>query len=265
MLGRWSLLYPHEYLFDSSIACSTFIVGLKYPIFAASACGLWTFSRIFYTLGYTTGNPSKVRLIFDLHRLLEKSYLWYSLANELPQHPWSICCGGWLVVLILMRFSYPDLYLQAYSLEGLLMWHSSSSKPMPGHKGITYLRPQFSHLTLIRERWRALIAFTQKPRVKIVYKILLWLRQTNNTYFRRNPRYCDVRVVAGVSPVLSFSYYKGMEIVWFVVTDPVRKSILFMISVSLTIELFFWVCGRSFFGGRIWYTPQIWVRTSFST
>ncbi|KAI0796354.1 hypothetical protein BC629DRAFT_289795 [Irpex lacteus] len=39
---------------------STLLVGLKYPFFAASVCGFWTFSRIFYTLGYSTGDAKKV-------------------------------------------------------------------------------------------------------------------------------------------------------------------------------------------------------------
>jgi len=37
----------------------TLLTSLKYPIVAASICGLWTISRISYTRGYLTGNPSK--------------------------------------------------------------------------------------------------------------------------------------------------------------------------------------------------------------
>ncbi|KAI0089309.1 hypothetical protein BDY19DRAFT_137048 [Irpex rosettiformis] len=42
------------------IYVSTLLVGLKYPILAASLCGFWTFSRVFYTLGYSSGIPKKV-------------------------------------------------------------------------------------------------------------------------------------------------------------------------------------------------------------
>ncbi|KAI0363743.1 membrane-associated proteins in eicosanoid and glutathione metabolism [Pilatotrama ljubarskyi] len=38
---------------------STVIGGLTYPVLAASLCGLWTFARIFYTIGYSTGDPKK--------------------------------------------------------------------------------------------------------------------------------------------------------------------------------------------------------------
>lgn len=37
----------------------TLITGLKYPLFAAAACTLWSLSRISYTHGYITGNPDK--------------------------------------------------------------------------------------------------------------------------------------------------------------------------------------------------------------
>lgn len=43
------------------ILTSTLITGLKYPVVAASLCGVWTFSKIFYTIGYSTGDPKKVR------------------------------------------------------------------------------------------------------------------------------------------------------------------------------------------------------------
>ncbi|KAJ7216529.1 hypothetical protein GGX14DRAFT_358585, partial [Mycena pura] len=39
---------------------TTLITSLKYPIFAASALGLWSLARVGYTLGYATGNPNKV-------------------------------------------------------------------------------------------------------------------------------------------------------------------------------------------------------------
>ncbi|KAI0796353.1 hypothetical protein BC629DRAFT_289787 [Irpex lacteus] len=38
---------------------STLLVGLRYPILAASMCGFWTISRVFYTLGYSTGDAKK--------------------------------------------------------------------------------------------------------------------------------------------------------------------------------------------------------------
>ena len=40
---------------------STFIVGLKFPYFAAAACGTWTLARFVYTIGYSSGDPKKVR------------------------------------------------------------------------------------------------------------------------------------------------------------------------------------------------------------
>ena len=39
----------------------TLVSGVKYPVFAASACSFWVLTRILYTLGYTTGDPAKVR------------------------------------------------------------------------------------------------------------------------------------------------------------------------------------------------------------
>ncbi|KAF5385167.1 hypothetical protein D9615_001343 [Tricholomella constricta] len=38
---------------------TTLLTGLKYPILAASACAMWSVSRIGYTRGYLTGDPSK--------------------------------------------------------------------------------------------------------------------------------------------------------------------------------------------------------------
>ncbi|KAF5368825.1 hypothetical protein D9758_003035 [Tetrapyrgos nigripes] len=34
---------------------------LGYPVFAASACGFWVFTRVLYTRGYATGDPKRVR------------------------------------------------------------------------------------------------------------------------------------------------------------------------------------------------------------
>ncbi|KAK4219645.1 hypothetical protein QBC37DRAFT_109844 [Rhypophila decipiens] len=33
------------------------ITGLRYPIFAASAGGVWVFGRVIYAIGYTNGGP----------------------------------------------------------------------------------------------------------------------------------------------------------------------------------------------------------------
>jgi glutathione S-transferase len=41
------------------ILTTTLVTSLKFPILAAAACGLWSFSRIAYTRGYTTGDPAK--------------------------------------------------------------------------------------------------------------------------------------------------------------------------------------------------------------
>ncbi|KAJ7326302.1 hypothetical protein DFH08DRAFT_885367 [Mycena albidolilacea] len=41
------------------LVSATLITALKYPTLAASALGLWSFSRVGYTLGYTTGDPNK--------------------------------------------------------------------------------------------------------------------------------------------------------------------------------------------------------------
>ncbi|GLB35951.1 putative MAPEG family protein [Lyophyllum shimeji] len=38
---------------------TTVLTGLKYPILAATACGIWSVSRIAYTRGYLTGDPAK--------------------------------------------------------------------------------------------------------------------------------------------------------------------------------------------------------------
>ncbi|KAF8273984.1 hypothetical protein EI94DRAFT_1714448 [Lactarius quietus] len=55
------------------IVLSTLISAIHHPIYAAIGCGIWTFSRILYTLGYSTGVPNTLSLlsgkvIFDLIR-----------------------------------------------------------------------------------------------------------------------------------------------------------------------------------------------------
>jgi len=41
------------------IYVTTILTGLKYPILAASACGMWSVSRIAYTRGYVSGDPNR--------------------------------------------------------------------------------------------------------------------------------------------------------------------------------------------------------------
>ncbi|OSD06244.1 membrane-associated proteins in eicosanoid and glutathione metabolism [Trametes coccinea BRFM310] len=38
---------------------STLIAGLSHPVAAGALCGVWTLTRIFYTIGYATGDPKK--------------------------------------------------------------------------------------------------------------------------------------------------------------------------------------------------------------
>lgn len=45
------------------IITSTLVIGLKFPVLAASVCGVWSVSRILYTIGYASGNPSKRNLL----------------------------------------------------------------------------------------------------------------------------------------------------------------------------------------------------------
>ncbi|KAI0795843.1 membrane-associated proteins in eicosanoid and glutathione metabolism [Abortiporus biennis] len=42
-----------------TVIVSTAIAATRYPIFAAVACGIWVFARVMYTIGYSTGEPSK--------------------------------------------------------------------------------------------------------------------------------------------------------------------------------------------------------------
>ncbi|EKM84170.1 hypothetical protein AGABI1DRAFT_81868, partial [Agaricus bisporus var. burnettii JB137-S8] len=41
------------------IWATTLIVGSQMPVLAASVCGLWSLSRVTYTLGYLSGDPAK--------------------------------------------------------------------------------------------------------------------------------------------------------------------------------------------------------------
>ncbi|KAI0652423.1 membrane-associated proteins in eicosanoid and glutathione metabolism [Trametes meyenii] len=45
-----------------TIIGSTLIAGLSYPVLAAGLCGFWTFSRVLYSIGYSTGDPKKRNL-----------------------------------------------------------------------------------------------------------------------------------------------------------------------------------------------------------
>jgi len=40
------------------IVLSTLISAIHHPTYAAVGCGIWSFGRILYTLGYSTGEPS---------------------------------------------------------------------------------------------------------------------------------------------------------------------------------------------------------------
>ncbi|KAJ7701795.1 membrane-associated proteins in eicosanoid and glutathione metabolism [Mycena rosella] len=41
------------------IYMSTAVLGLRYPVLAASSLGLWVVSRVAYTIGYASGDPAK--------------------------------------------------------------------------------------------------------------------------------------------------------------------------------------------------------------
>ncbi|KDQ63338.1 hypothetical protein JAAARDRAFT_188921 [Jaapia argillacea MUCL 33604] len=41
------------------VLLNTLVMGLEFPIAAASLCGVWTASRVLYTLGYATGDPAR--------------------------------------------------------------------------------------------------------------------------------------------------------------------------------------------------------------
>ncbi|KAG8965467.1 hypothetical protein FRC03_000464 [Tulasnella sp. 419] len=41
------------------VMATTLFTGIKYPIFAASTALAWSFARVLYTFGYSTGDPKK--------------------------------------------------------------------------------------------------------------------------------------------------------------------------------------------------------------
>jgi glutathione S-transferase len=43
------------------VVLSTLISAIHYPIYAAVGCGIWSLSRILYTAGYSSGDPSRRR------------------------------------------------------------------------------------------------------------------------------------------------------------------------------------------------------------
>ncbi|KAI0756369.1 Alpha/Beta hydrolase protein [Daedaleopsis nitida] len=46
------------------ILSGTLIGGMTYPIAAAALCGTWVFTRVLYTIGYSTGDPEKFKFAF---------------------------------------------------------------------------------------------------------------------------------------------------------------------------------------------------------
>lgn len=42
-----------------ALVLSTAISAIHYPIYAAVGCGIWSFGRILYTMGYSTGDPRR--------------------------------------------------------------------------------------------------------------------------------------------------------------------------------------------------------------
>jgi len=53
------------------IVLTTLISAFRYPIPAAAACGLWSVSRIMYTLRYGSGDPKKRALPVRLSFLIQ--------------------------------------------------------------------------------------------------------------------------------------------------------------------------------------------------
>lgn len=65
------------------VIASTLIVGVKYPCFAAAVCATWSVARVLYTIGYTSGNPKKVRP--PLSRTAREPSDCVSAAAQLPR------------------------------------------------------------------------------------------------------------------------------------------------------------------------------------
>ncbi|KAF9566117.1 hypothetical protein CPC08DRAFT_704196 [Agrocybe pediades] len=65
----------------------TILSGIRYPIYAATSCVLWTLSRISYTRGYVQGDPKKrVTPLYMLGTI--------SILGELLTSTYVV--GGWL-------------------------------------------------------------------------------------------------------------------------------------------------------------------------
>jgi hypothetical protein len=67
-------LYTFREFITVLATCRTLIGGLRYPILAAVGCGLWSFTRILYTIRYGTGEPKKVFLFLLKVTLVFESY-----------------------------------------------------------------------------------------------------------------------------------------------------------------------------------------------
>ncbi|KAH9950992.1 membrane-associated proteins in eicosanoid and glutathione metabolism [Amylocystis lapponica] len=42
-----------------AVLAATTLIALNYPVAAAALCGFWTFARVLYTIGYSTGEPDR--------------------------------------------------------------------------------------------------------------------------------------------------------------------------------------------------------------
>ena len=62
----FSCSHPYSFELITGLATNrTVISGLRHPIPAAAACGLWTLSRFVYTVRYGAGDPKKVCFILN--------------------------------------------------------------------------------------------------------------------------------------------------------------------------------------------------------
>lgn len=48
-------------LFTPNFTSRTATFGVKYPVLAASSLAMWVIGRVAYSIGYSTGEPDKVR------------------------------------------------------------------------------------------------------------------------------------------------------------------------------------------------------------